>query len=204
MKNFNSRQEMLDYIKEISGGFKECLGKGSSALNYLGNDSKVYKIYNVFEETNLDIINSNLDLEYFLFPEDVYLVNNKLASYQTKYIKGDILVSTKSLIMKDNIGELDFDKLKDAYDRFILEVDSITEKGICLYDLIGNILFDGENLYAIDVDDYEYVNLEYDSLYKKNIEIVNQALQYEIENYYKSLNLPIPDIMDMFNEKRVI
>lgn len=203
MKNFNSREEMLTYINNLSNGFKECLGKGSSALSYLGNDNQVYKIYNVFENVNLDIINSNLNLEYFIFPQEIYLVDNKLAGYQTKYIKDDILVNTKSLIMKENTGEIDYSKLREAYERFLLEIDMITEKGICLYDLIGNLLFDGENLYAIDVDDYKYVEIDYHSLYQKNIEIVDKALEYELENYYKSLNLEMPDVInELKSEKR--
>ena len=201
MKNFNSRDELINYIYTSSNGLYRCIGKGSNSFCHLGNDNKTYKIFNVFEEKDLSIYRQP-DLEHFIFPEEIYLVDNKLAGYKTKYIDNDILVSTKSLIMGENPKELDLSVLKKAYEEFIVEVDTLSRQGICLYDLIGNLLYDGENLYAIDTDDYERVDLDYDSLYKKNIEIVKQALIYELTNYYNSIKKQVPDLEELFSDSK--
>ena len=191
------------HINEESKSFRRELGVGGEGISYLGYNGKTYKVfYNLSREDYRRIITTNdIDLEHFCFPEQMYIVSNRLAGYRTKYVKGDIMLTLDSLLMGDNPGELDMATLCRAYDAILADVEALSKKQILMYDLAGNLLYDGHNFYAIDTCDYRYAkSCPEEEVLDANIRMLDDAVQSELDFYYEGIGVETPRFKEEYRK----
>ena len=146
----------IDELESIIGTDLVKLGTGCEGITYLSKkDNKAYKILTDFEYEDKigDIItSSDIKLKYILLPEELYVYDNHLIAYKTKYIKKDLLNKNN----KDNsIYNIDFNKFIISYKNILNELKILSKNKIEIYDVIPNLMFDGENLYLIDTCSYK-------------------------------------------------
>lgn len=200
---FSKIRDFKAHVKEESGSFRRELGVGGEGISYLGYNGKVYKIFYdlVRPDYRRIITTSDIDLEHFCFPEQMYIIRNKLAGYRTKYVKGDIMLNLDSLLMGDNPGELDMETVCRAYDSILADVKELSKKHILMFDLAGNLTYDGKNFYAIDTCDYRYAkSCPEEEVLEANIRMLDDAVQSELEFYYEAIGLVPPYFRDEYRK----
>jgi len=149
---------------------------GKEGKCYLINN-EVYKIYDTDYEldtyTHNPICKDDLNLESFLFPEEIYTYgkeNNVFAYKTTPYVEKDVLKI--SLLRKHIIP--DINKIKEALKVLIKDIYILSRNNITAIDFAKrNLLFDGEKFYVIDTLDYDVVD-EY--TYLDNIDLLKRAI----------------------------
>ena len=183
----------IEQLENIIGNNLVKLGDGHEGVSYLSlNDNKVYKLIQNEEFLNNieDIItSSHINLKYFLLPEELYVYNNHLLAYKTKYIKKDLLNKDNK---DNNIFKIDFDKFIIAYKNILEEIKTLSENKIKIYDIGLNLLFDGENLYAIDTCGYKKVEEEKNEIYRCNKIYLEEAIK-EILTIYMRKDLSLEE-----------
>ena len=152
IKEFKSDKEFEKYINDLNCA-KLCSTSKSDL--YISRDYHVIKdIRKDVDYDNLKIsdviMDSDYNLDSFIFPSELYVANDKIIGYKTNYFKGDVLEST--------FGRINIDLLVKAREKFIEDMKVMTDGGYYLYDIGFNILFDNIKMCAIDTLDY----------YKKN------------------------------------
>lgn len=141
-----------DFLKKVDEDFRYDLG-GEYSWTILTKDGSCLKVFNEPIERNIDKILTveDYDLDSFAFPITLHVFDNKLLGYNSKYVFNDLLVRDCNYI-----EFLPFDKLEDAYDVFMDDVNRLSKDKIILCNLNGNILFDGEKLVVVDTIDYGF------------------------------------------------
>lgn len=132
----------------------QSLRPGGEGICYaIGND--VYKIYKNDRDIEKPICKDDLNLESFLFPEEIYRCNNKIFSYKTPYIENNEFKITSFRNWKiPNVN-----KIKEALIPLVRDIYILSKNNIYAIDLTWrNTLFDGEKIYIIDTLDYEIVD----------------------------------------------
>ena len=126
---------------------------GEGTCYVVGNS--VYKLYKEDRDIENPIGKEDLDLESFLFPEEIYRCNNKIFSYKTPYIENnEFIIKTFR-----NWKIPDINKIKKALIPLIRDIYVLSKNNIEAIDLTWrNALFDGERFYIIDTLDYETVD----------------------------------------------
>lgn len=201
--NFNSLKEFLIFL----GKNKCCLlpnGEGAEGRCYLSKiDGKIYKIINKLDIDGKPINNydikkiitiNDVNLVYYVLPEELYVMNGKLIGYKTKYVKDDIFLEgvTTKRICKE-VYNLDEKILLSAYYRILKETDKLSDEKIKIYDLTYNLLFNGEDYYGIDTCGYHRIE---EDVFKYNQSVLEEAIK---ENYYQLLcnyNLVLSEVLD--------
>lgn len=140
-----------DFLKKVDEDFRYDLGSGDNSWTILTKDGSCLKIYNDPIERNINRILTveDYDLNSFAFPTILHVCDNKLLGYNSKYVSNELLVRDCNYI-----EFLPFDKLENAYDVFMGDVERLSKDKIILCNLNGNILFGGEHLIAVDTIDY--------------------------------------------------
>lgn len=185
MIKFNNEKEFQTFLDKKFLVFK---GSGSEGEFYFSRADKLgYKIfYNhidhkiLEEDINKIIMDSEVQLESFLFPIDSLVVDGKLAGYISKYKRNNILSDEN--IFEIDVLNFDFDSLKQAYKLMKIDVSLLTDKGILIYDLPNNLVYDGKRLYAIDT--YSYLRSNDKGLLKQNIDSLDNAIDTIIYSLY--------------------
>lgn len=160
MKNiryFSSVEEWEHFLKEVCVRF---IDNGSEGDIYQTKDNKAIKVITNIDDCINPVSNFNYILEYekiitadlvpspyFLFPEELYVVGNQLYGYKTKLVKKDYF---KYLLEPAQYLSLDLRRLENAFIRFQLELERLSDLGVFIYDLPTNIMYDGSHIYAID------------------------------------------------------
>ena len=188
-----SKNEKQQLIKKWTQA--KIVGDGTESICYQIDDY-VYKIlYNHFNTTydENNIYNEEIDLESFLFPEEIYISNNKIFATKTKYIEN------KFSEKKVYAGILpDINKIKDALPSFIKDINQLSKNNILIADMAWrNLIFDGESLYAIDTLHYarkkEHLQID---VHKWNIGQLRKAM-LEFTTVYekvcKQKNIPLSE-----------
>lgn len=156
----------LSYIAEGSEG--KCFASSV--------DNDAYKV--LFEEDNYFaedydvekiITTEDIDLKSFAFPKEIYTINGQIRAYRTKKIDNDLFKFEENF----DLYSINFLKLEKAYLKFKKDIISLSKAGIEIYDLCFNLIFDGDNLIAIDTCGYKKV--DYDVL-QKNIASLDYAI----------------------------
>lgn len=173
---FDNMDEFINYRKNIAF-FK--IGSGSEGTCYLGKDKFVYKdLTDGCFPYNLDasdiITCDDINTESFIFPDVLFVENNKLIGYRSKFIKNNLF--NDNLLFKYGVDHIDFDKLIDAYYIMCNDAEKLAADNIRIFDLSYNILFDGEKLYGIDTDHYKIVDYP---VREHNISCVDSAIKNE-------------------------
>lgn len=177
MMEFKNEKEFKTFLDKK---YLVSKGSGSEGEFYFSKADKLgYKIfYNdldyAISEYNVEqiIMDSEVQLESFLFPLDTLVIDGKLKGYTSKYKRGNIL-SDENLLEIDSL-DFDFDSLKEAYKQMKIDVSLLTDKGILIYDLPNNLIYDGKRLYAIDTCSYSKSDIV--RLLKENVSSLDNAI----------------------------
>ena len=177
MKVFKNANEFNKYInaKKLTS-----IGYGSEGVFYQSLvDGMGYKILypeiiDDYKPNNI-IVASEVETNGFIFPIELFVVKGKLIGYKTSIIKQNLLD-----VSKFSIYDFDFKKFKEAYKKFKIEVANLSRQKIEIYDLFNNIIYDGENIYAIDTCMYERSNEK--KLLRINIDNLEWSITLELEN----------------------
>lgn len=195
MINFSSRAYLRDFINKK---WLKPIESGSEGLFYYSQIDKMgYKIFfpndeeyvRPFYEPSDIIKNDMVNIDSFIFPETLLVVNGNLAGYITKYIDNNLFDTSMLNFFQE--GKIDYKALKSAYKIFRSDVHKISKKHIKIYDLPNNLLFDGERLYAIDTCAYHYddspqlLQANLDSL-ESAMDIIFDILCIMTSNYIES------------------
>ncbi len=181
---FNSNAEFLNYLNRNK---KEELGRGSegvcfastdgNAIKVFGDEDTLYEPFDFSEERNDSsiILDTDIRIKNFLFPIDLYIVDNIVRAYKTRKVKKNIFNE------EDFLTTINYQRLIKAYYEFLSKVIEISKKDILLFDLPYNLLFDGNKLYAVDTLDYE----KRQNPLKKNLNLYHTAIESAINQDLK-------------------
>lgn len=192
---FISFKDRKSYERYLSKYLKDPIGRGAQGTAYLTTDEGIiYKkldlVYDAlysfkdYSEARHIITVNDFDLDCFAFPIDLYSISNsQYLGYTSKYFKGDKLKNN------NESDYIDFSNLRDAYYRFMEDVDVLSKYDIFLYDLVQNLLYNEEQFMAIDTTNYGLEESSYRLLKTKgdyfmaNKILVEEAIGEEISTY---------------------
>lgn len=197
LKIFNTPDEIRTYIQNRK---IKLIGYGVEGYAYLDRNNAVLKEVRegyALPYDNTIIFSNEFNLETFIFPDEVYIADDIVYGYKTRYFPNDVFCD----IYRENAVEIDLLKLIKARNKAIEDIKEITELGYAIDDLVGNVLFDGEKLALIDtlcyVKDY-YISVS------KNIDKLNQALDYKlakIDPLTSEWNMPFDNKINLLMRK---
>ena len=173
IKKFRSVGEYNDYVdSNIIGTKNDYIAKGLEGNIYITRTGEILKdIRSNGRKLTSDIImSSDLELNSFIFPDELYVINDLIMGYKTRLFKGDIFMNNRINSYKKR--EIDIDALINARKKIIEDIKVLTRKGYNLLELRTNILFNNKELCAIDTLDYEKDRVKK----KKNIEYLDYGL----------------------------
>ncbi len=181
---FNSNEEFLNYLNRNK---IEELGRGSegvcfastdgNAIKVFGDEDTLYEPFDFLIERDVSsiILDTDINIKNFLFPTDLFIVNNIVRAYKTRKVKKNVFSE------EDFLATIDYQRLIKAYYEFLGKVIEISKKDILLFDLPYNLLFDGNKLYAVDTLDYVRRN----NPIKRNITLFHTAIESAINQDLK-------------------
>lgn len=185
--------DILDNLEDKKG---KLIGEGSEGVAFLLSNNKVLKY---IKETAEDykakdiITTDDVNIEGFLFPDKLYILNNQVKAYESKYVQDIFTIESNCaargyFIADETYDKVDFKKLYKAYLVLQKEVLELSKKHILMDDLLYNLLFDGEKLYAIDTLGYKKVK---EDCTMRNLEQLDYAIRGKISLYCESRNIEI-------------
>lgn len=190
IKNFKCYDDLKKFIYNKT--YHE-IGSGGEGICYKGYDDKAYKL--LYEEPivntpykydiNKIITNDNINIESFIFPDELYVVNNELKGYKSKLIKCNLFSSYNTSDIS-TISFIDFNNLINAYNYMLNDIDILSTYNILANDLALNIIYDGDRLYAIDtcsytIEDYYTAN--------DNMHSFNSAFEFIFNMWFKNSDI---------------
>lgn len=179
IKNFKSNKELTTFIigKKIT-----LLSRVTEGICYLGEDKKVYKILGVDNTTDNNykveevITEDDIKLKSFAFPQELFVLDDKLVGYSADYIPNDRLGTENLNIV--TVAKMDFEKFSNAYKIMQEDVDKLSSNKILMFDLPFNVIYDGNRLVGIDTCGYKKV--DYDPTEKNN-----DSFKFAIEGIFR-------------------
>lgn len=183
--NFNSMNEFKAYRQSKA---TKALDSGSEGTCYLGRDGLVYKdLSDGFrvEDYLLDSIITSRDIcnKSFAFPHVLFSVGDRLVGYTTDFVKKDFL--NYNYLLETGLGEIDFDKLIEAYNVMLEDTIKLAEDGISIYDLSFNLMFDGKKLVGVDTCSY-YMAPSIECF--KNVDCLDDAIKVVFSFYTQAVH----------------
>lgn len=178
---FNNLDEYNDFIK--SKLLLKKLGDNSENVCYLSSqDNLVYKIllYSLYEARSNSyklpeiITTKDIKLESFAFPQELHAILQKLVSYSAEYIPLDLFNYHDLVTKPESIYKIDFDSLKNAYDKMLKDIEKLSQENIKIVNLPCNLIFTGKRLVGIDTCFYRRENIK--SL-EQNIVSLNESIK---------------------------
>ena len=182
---FRDRDSFERYLVEKD---LEYVSRGNEGIFYHSKkDDSGYKVIMPSEEfvshdlVATDIITKDdLATKYVLLPTELFRdLSNNVFGYKTVYIKNNYF---KNGIC---ISDINLDSIEPAFNNIKIELYELAMQGIKAIDIQSNLMFDGENIYAIDTCSYERTNKE--EAIRYNIKhltrgVKNSLLSLEDEN----------------------
>lgn len=181
IKTFNTTEEFERFFSNIR---KKFIASGGEGEVYLTSNNEVIKYMKEsfdpkFLSESKDIIMADdIKLDSFIFPKELYVIDDQIVGYKEDYFKGNIIKFNGG-----NIKNINVDALERARFRMIKDIEILTFQGYYLLELPRNILFDNKKLCAIDTLDYrktKHVSLE------ANISALDYALASELKDVKNS------------------
>lgn len=207
--NFENKKKFLLFLNRMQKfNFLICIGVGSQGICYYDiiND-KVYKIFHQFLDRNdcdyieykkeeilkfSQIINST-----FIWANDVIIVNDEIVGYISDF------ANARSLY-KINPLKVDLEKFSNCLDKVKKDLKAISDHGVKTYDMMYNILYNKEEFFIIDHDDYSYSDMDSDKLYRMNCDNFNYEIMYFlIDNYFDEFISNYSDLKEMYDNNGV-
>lgn len=187
IKEFKSEEEFEKYIDGMHGAKLYDLNK---VKLYINRDYEVIKNQKYDNLKISDVImDSDYNLDSFIFPSELYVCENEIIGYKAKYFRSDVLEST--------FGHINIDALVQAREKFIEDMKALTNDGYYLFDMGYNLLFNNKKLCAIDTLDYfkkNNVKLE------ENLDMLDKGLIARLRDH----GLCSKNINDTANFNKVI
>lgn len=183
IKEFKSRDELINYFKKNAIKF---IHEGAEGKIYLTKDGEVIKYMpGVFEPKPIDqypdiIMHGDIELESFIFPKELFVLNGIIVGYREDYFKGNVM---------DNLDKVDIDSLVKARKRFIEDAKVMADNKYYLFELLNNLVFDNKRLVAIDTLDYKKDN---NVTLKDNISSLDYALLNKLGFKYPDIDVKKP------------
>lgn len=181
IRKFTNPEELKKYLKSLAV-YK--IGIGSEGNAYLTHDNEVLKVNLnnlLIHDYNEDIITTDMiDLESFLFPNELILYNDRVIAYKTKLFKGDIFYNNKMRY----IAVLDLNKLLKAREKMINDIINLSSYNYLIMDLPYNLLCDGKKLAACDTLSY----LKKEKSLKANLESLDYAIDIKLSEIDPTYN----------------
>lgn len=178
-KYFVDIHEYREYLTKLK---LTSIGRGSEGVAFLTSDGKVLKTFNgVFkpkiseEEKNEIIMAQDFNVSSYLFPEQLLILNGLIIGYISKYFPGNIIKF--SAPYNGRIDEIDVDNLLKAYHKMVKDTKIISKDKVMIYDLAFNLLFNNQDLAAIDTFNYFRDNIP---TLDENLEVLDCALLHEL------------------------
>lgn len=175
IKEFETIKEYGAFLKKIR---KSLINTSTEGDIYLTQDKLILKdmsdsydpIY-LSKKPNI-IMSDDLKLDSFIFPDELYVCDDLIVGYKSKYFKGDIF--------EDIYSDINVKSLIKAREKFIEDLKIITNEGYFLFELPCNVLFNNKKLCAIDTLDYiKKDNVEL----KENIELLDYGLIMRLQDH---------------------
>lgn len=168
---FDSTKKYHDFVLKQK---KREIGEGSEGVVYITKNNDVIKeIINYKDKYPNDeiLMESDIKLDSFLFPKELYVWNNFILGYKTDYFRN---------IFRDfdgDIRDIDLNAVVKAGYKMMKDVEVLSKMDYILYDLPYNVLFDGKTLKAVDT--LGYFKDSKDTLHKNTI-LLRDALIYAL------------------------
>lgn len=206
---FSTRRQFDDYIRAKISNI--CIGHGDEGICYLGLDGFVYKIlyndiYGNSVMLNYDVNDfvtvSDINVNSYLLPIELYSINNKVVGYTTKYVNQDLFFnnmlrngyiytidnvdisySKDALIdfVLDNLFSINKSDIKLAYDKLYRDTVKLSDYGVKICNVNNNILFDGNSFFVVDTGSYFKIN---DNCFLWNNHLIESAFKNELDVLY--------------------
>lgn len=163
-RNFDSLEDYKRFLEKE----KKCsteIGRGGEGICYLSDsDNQVYKLitkYQLKYDIDKIITTSNTDVSQYIFPNELYAVDDQMVGYRTRYIEERNLFDIKTIdisLFKDD-SYFDIESFLTAYYEILKDTNKLATEGIAIHDLVlANLLFVGRHFYGIDTIGYTKVN----------------------------------------------
>ena len=149
IKVFNSIEDFNEYLNNNS---KFILNNFGCSNIHMTKDNEILKDMSNFNyplkllNENDIIMDGDYDLESFIFPNELYIFEDNILGYKSKYFNNDI--------MEDNLRYINIEALLKARKRIIKDIKVLSNEGYYLWGLALNTLFDNEKLCAISTVNY--------------------------------------------------
>lgn len=166
MKKIIPFSTLKDYIHFLSERKCHQIGEGAEGKCYLSDlDGYVYKVITNVDNTGKRIgsydaskiiTTQDIKLSHYILPDELYVIDNEVIGYRTKYIKEKNIFeeyNPKEIIKQ--LSNLKEQILINAYHEIREETDILSKAQIEIYDLTYNLLFTGQKYYGIDTCGYE-------------------------------------------------
>ena len=189
---FRDRDSFERYLVEKD---LECVGRGNEGMFYHSKkDDTGYKVImssKDFISRDLvapDIITrKDYSTKYVLFPTELFRdLSNNVFGYKTEYIKENYFKNGTC------IDDINLDAIEVAFNNIKVELYELAMQGIKAVDIQSNLIFDGENIYAIDTCSYEHDDKEEAIRYNMKYltrGVKNYLLSFEDINGYRFYDL---------------
>lgn len=194
MSNIVIYKDIVSLYDDLRPKSKKFLDSGREGNTY--TDGKyAYKYYlfpypknEVYRKNVSKIITtSDFDLESFAFPMELYVVDNTLMANKSLYFK-----SKKPNVFFKNFN---VDAFIEAYQKMLKDVEVLSNNGIEINDLAGNLLYDGKKLVGIDTGFYDKNSFLLDvALHEYNLYVYKSA----IAHLFQPLAKKYPEVDDYF------
>lgn len=203
MKNIKEFKSGTDLDLYINSKKKKFIQSGTEGEVYTTKDNNIIKYMKesyrpkYLSESKDIIMSSDIKLDSFIFPDELFVIDDQIVGYISDYFEGNILRFPNSKVEKEE--ELNLEALIEARYKMIEDIKELTDMGYYLFDLPMNILFDNKKLCAIDTLDYRK-DLSSDLL-KKNLKFLDYALAFELCNHTEDNNISLGDDFDTVIQK---
>lgn len=206
MGNIVVYKNMAKFIDDFRPKMQKLIGRGCEGVTYTdGVDAYKMYIYNYPKneyyrnDISQIITTEDYDLPSFTFPKTLYLVDKLLMGTRSTFIPNDIFHNWKQYKDIEVIRSLDFDSLISAYYKMLEDIEYLTNHGVEINDLAGNMVFDGKSLVGVDTCFYDKKSsLSLKKLHDYNVHGINVALAYyfsflvskypELSTYFENVN----------------
>lgn len=184
--NMNSKEA---FLKMVSQNKVKDIGRGAEGTAYLMNNGSIMKClddkYQINEERQKYLLTANdVNVDHFCLPQNIYLVDGKIIGYDAAYFKNNLFNNNNHGVIDKAMAY----KIIAAREDLLDDIRKLTELKYYLYDLRGNLLFDGENFGVIDT-----INYIYDEKIKilTNIISMDYAILYRLNKYDNTIDYNI-------------
>ena len=194
INDFKTLDEMREYIK---GAFiRKLNSKGAEGIIYQIGFSEIVKIYQEGHvedyKTGMYLMESDMDLDSFIFPRELLICNGKVYGYIAEYFPGDVFD------VFERPEEPKLTNVLEARKIFINDALVLTNKGYKLVDLPDNLLFNNEVFKAVDTT--SYIKCDDANLKEQNLRLIDAAILGGIDPFVDYRNMVEIDFDKQFEK----